>query len=87
MDTLEMLQKVARALGPLLDEVVFVGGAMPALLVTNTSVPDISPTKDVDLIVDSRSLQGHAEFERKLSLPSLTVATCFWMKFAPAVWK
>jgi len=61
-----MLQKVAHALGPLLDEVVFVGGTVPSLLITDTASPPIRPTKDVDLVVDTRSYNAHAEFERRL---------------------
>lgn len=61
-----MLQKVAHALGPLRDEVVFVGGTIPSLLITDTAAPPIRPTKDVDLVVDSKSHHGHAEFEKKL---------------------
>lgn len=65
-DPIEMLQKVARALGPLVNEVVFVGGTVPALLVTDPAASPIRPTKDVDLVVDSRSHQSHARFEEKL---------------------
>lgn len=65
-DTIEMLQKVARALGPLKDEVVFVGGTAPALLVTDPAAPPTRPTKDVDLVVDSQSHQGQARFEERL---------------------
>ena len=54
---LEMLQKVAHALGPLRDEVVFVGGTMPALLITDPTSPLIRATKDVDLIVDRNGSQ------------------------------
>ena len=61
-----MLQKVAHALGPLLDEVVFVGGTIPSLLITDPASPPVRPTKDVDLIVDTRSHHRHAEFEKKL---------------------
>lgn len=64
--SLEMLQKVANALGPLLDEVLFVGGTIPSLLITDVASPPTRPTKDVDLVVDSKSPHGHAEFEKKL---------------------
>jgi len=65
-DSLDMLQNVARALGPLLEDVVFVGGTIPSLLITDAASPPVRPTKDVDLIVDSESHHAHAEFERKL---------------------
>lgn len=64
--SLEMLQKVAHALGPLLGEVVFVGGTVPSLLITDPASPPVRPTKDVDLVVDSRSRHRHAEFEENL---------------------
>lgn len=63
-----MLQKVAHALGPLLEEVVFVGGTIPSLLITDPASPPVRPTKDVDLVVDTRSHHRHAEFEQKLRI-------------------
>ncbi len=65
-EPIEMLQKVAQALGPLVNEVVFVGGTIPALLVTDPAAPPIRPTKDVDIVVDSRTIGRHASFEEKL---------------------
>jgi len=61
-----MLQEVAHALGPLKDEVVFVGGTMPAVLITDPAAPAIRPTQDVDLIVDTRKHHEHADFEKRL---------------------
>jgi len=61
-----MLQKVAHALGPLLEEVVFVGGTVPSLLITDPASPPVRPTKDVDLVVDTRTHHRHAAFEHKL---------------------
>jgi len=58
-----MIEAVARALGPLVDEVVFVGGTIPALLITDPAAPRIRPTKDVDFVVDSQGIQAHAAFE------------------------
>ena len=65
-EPIEMLQKVARALGPLVNEVVFIGGAISALLVTDPAAPPIRPTKDVDIVVDSGTHSRHASFEEKL---------------------
>jgi predicted nucleotidyltransferase len=61
-----MLQKVAHALGPLLDEVVFVGGTIPSILITDPASPPVRSTKDVDLVVDTQSHYQHAKFEEKL---------------------
>ena len=41
--------KVAKALGELCDEVVFVGGAMVNLYIDDPYAEDIRPTKDIDL--------------------------------------
>ena len=41
--------KVARALGDLCQEVVFVGGAMVSLYIDDHAAEDIRPTKDIDL--------------------------------------
>ena len=65
-NSLEMLQKVAEALGPLLNEVVFVGGTIPSLLITDPAAPSLRPTKDVDIIINSLSHHSHASFEEKL---------------------
>jgi len=41
--------KVAKSLGDLLDEVVFVGGAMVGLYIDDPLAEDVRPTKDIDL--------------------------------------
>lgn len=41
--------KIARALGELNNEVVFVGGAMVSLYIDDPAAEDIRPTKDIDL--------------------------------------
>ena len=64
--SIEMLQRVAEALGPLKNEVVFVGGTIPALLITDPGAPPLRTTIDVDLIVDSREHGQHADFEARL---------------------
>lgn len=57
---------VAEHLGDLKGEVVFLGGMVRALLVTDPMVPGMRPTKDVDLIVDVSSLVKHHELLEKL---------------------
>ena len=47
---IEMLSSVARALGPLLDKVVFVGGSILGLLITDAAARAPRPTHDVDII-------------------------------------
>lgn len=63
---LEYLMAVAKSLGPLLDQVVFVGGAIVGLLVTDPSAPDVRPTDDVDVIVEITSYGQYAELQEKL---------------------
>ncbi|MEM1117063.1 MAG: hypothetical protein AAF845_16365 [Bacteroidota bacterium] len=58
-DPLLALQTVARGLGPLLQEVTFVGGAVTPLLVTDIGSEGIRPTDDVDLIVDAPTRSGY----------------------------
>ncbi len=45
----ELLTKVAKRLGPLLREVVFVGGCTTALLITDEAAAEVRPTFDVDV--------------------------------------
>lgn len=46
------LKKIAHSLGQLKDEVVFVGGAIVGLLVTDPAAPQIRVTKDIDCIIE-----------------------------------
>ena len=61
-----MLDEAADALGDLLGEVVFVGGATIGLWITDPAAPEPRPTKDVDLIVEVASRGGFYEFEERL---------------------
>lgn len=54
-EQLVALRAVARALGSLLDEVVFVGGMTSGLLITDPGAPTARPTDDVDLIIEVAS--------------------------------
>ena len=55
-ENLERLCLVARRLGPLREQVVFLGGATTALLVTDPAAPAPRPTRDVDVIIEVGSL-------------------------------
>lgn len=63
---LEMLEFVARKLGKLTNEVVFLGGCTTALFITDPISLDVRPTLDVDCIVDVISLGDYYQFENKL---------------------
>lgn len=46
------LGEVSDALGDLLNEVVFVGGAVVGLYVDDPAAPSVRPTKDVDIVIE-----------------------------------
>lgn len=56
---IELLSGMAHAMGPLCDQVVFVGGCATGLLVSQPLVIDTRPTEDVDAIVEVASLVGY----------------------------
>jgi hypothetical protein len=49
---LEILEICARALGPLCDELVFLGGCVTALLITDAASPTVRVTRDVDVLAE-----------------------------------
>ncbi len=57
---------VATSLGPLLDQVVFVGGAIVGLLITDPAAPDVRPTDDVDVIVEVATYGQYAKLQAQL---------------------
>lgn len=63
---LRMLEFVARKLGPLNDDVVYLGGCSTALFITESLLLDVRPTKDVDCIVDIVSRSEYYKFAKKL---------------------
>jgi len=52
---IDLIIKVAKALGELNDQVVFVGGAVVSLYVTDDAAPDVRPTDDVDIMLEISS--------------------------------
>ncbi len=63
---LAMIAAVARRLGVLCDQCVFVGGATVPLFLTDPSAPSPRPTKDVDVIVELASRVRYHAFGEKL---------------------
>ncbi|EAU55287.1 hypothetical protein [Mariprofundus ferrooxydans] len=61
-----MLQLAADGLGPLLDEVVFVGGCAAGLLITDPAAPPTRETADVDVIVELASRHDYHCLSEKL---------------------
>lgn len=64
--SIELLELAADALGPLLDEVVFVGGATVTLWITDPGAPPVRPTKDVDVVVEAATRGAFHDFEARL---------------------
>lgn len=56
---LGLLEGMARAMGPLCEQVVFVGGCATGLLVDDANLMDVRPTEDVDAIVEVASLAAY----------------------------
>ncbi|MBS1959126.1 MAG: hypothetical protein JST80_06640 [Bdellovibrionales bacterium] len=64
---IEVLEVVAKRLGTLLSEVVFVGGATTTLYITDPNSPESIATQDVDMIVEISGLLEFEVFEKKLA--------------------
>lgn len=64
---LAMLENVARKLGDLNNEVVYLGGCATALFINDPLSLDVRPTLDVDCIIDVVSLGQYYKFESKLN--------------------
>lgn len=63
-----LLEAVAAHLGEeLLPEVVFVGGAVAGLLITDPAAPAIRPTEDVDLLVEALTLADYHRVGERLT--------------------
>jgi hypothetical protein len=56
-----LTEGVARQLGPLLPEFVFVGGCATGLLITDTGSAPVRITRDVDVIVKLSSYQEYMQ--------------------------
>ncbi|MFN2326976.1 MAG: hypothetical protein ABR551_14010, partial [Gemmatimonadales bacterium] len=62
----QRLARVARALGPLAREVVFIGGAVAPLLQTAPPFAAPRPTRDVDALIGTRSYGEAERFRQEL---------------------
>lgn len=63
---IEMLQRVAKGLGELKDEVVFVGGSVAELYADDPATSDIRATLDVDCVVELSTRKAYYELEEEL---------------------
>ena len=64
----EYLLVVADAIGDLCNEVVFVGGSVAGLLLTDPIADGIRATKDVDAVVEATTLSQYHQIEKHLSV-------------------
>lgn len=63
---LPLLESVARALGPLCNRFVFVGGCTTGLLITDPAASPVRATRDVDVVVEVATLGDYHALERQL---------------------
>ena len=63
---LARLEEAAARLGPLLEELVLVGGCVTGLLITDPGAAPLRPTIDVDLVVGALEYAEYARFEATL---------------------
>ena len=64
----ERIMTVARRLEDLLQSVVFAGGAVIELLITDPAFPDVRPTIDIDVIVEVISLTDYYRLQQRLRI-------------------
>ena len=63
---LALLSQAVSALEEMVQDVVIVGGAAMAVLITDPAAPDVRPTLDVDVIVEVLSRREHYAFCERL---------------------
>jgi predicted nucleotidyltransferase len=63
---LHLLIDAASLLSPLLDELVFVGGSITGLLITDPGAVQIRPTEDVDAITEITTYAEYTDLSRRL---------------------
>lgn len=61
-----MLQLVANGFGPLVEEVVFLGGCATGLMIDDKAAPDIRASDDVDVIIEAATQHDYHDFSAQL---------------------
>ena len=64
--TVDLLERGAAALGDLVDQVVFVGGATIVLWITDPGAPAPRPTNDVDVVIEVTTPNAFHDFQARL---------------------
>lgn len=63
----KVIQKVAKALGDLNSQVIYVGGATVSLYINDPAADDVRPTKDIDISIKVASVAHLEEIREELS--------------------
>ncbi len=63
---LELLRHVAINIGDLIDEVVFVGGCVVGLLVTDSAAAEVRETDDVDVVIEALGYGAYHKYVDRL---------------------
>jgi hypothetical protein len=87
--TIAQIKLAAFHIGDFRTKVLFVGGTVPALLLTDPAAPDVRPTEDVDVIIQVSSRDELAGIENQLDKAGFKPALdednpviCRWKKDA-----
>ena len=82
---IEILELAAVALGPICDELVFLGGCAVGLLITDSAAPPVRVTRDVDTVTEIASIAEYHEMGKRLRDrgfevdPSRDAPICRWI--------
>jgi hypothetical protein len=63
---LEIIEIAAQALGPMCDELVFLGGCATSLLITDPAAPPVRATRDVDTLAEIGTAAEYHDLENRL---------------------
>ncbi|MCM0605933.1 MAG: hypothetical protein KA715_07560 [Xanthomonadaceae bacterium] len=66
-NNIHMLEMVAKGLGKLKDEVVFVGGAVTSLYIDDKAAPPVTASDDIDCVIQVASMNEYAKIEKILA--------------------
>jgi len=82
---IEILEIAAVALGPICDELVFLGGCAVGLLITDSAAPPVRVTRDVDTVTEIASIAEYHQMGKRLRDrgfevdPSRDATICRWI--------
>ncbi len=86
LSNIEMIELVARSLGDLRDDVLFLGGATTSLLVTDTGAAAARFTVDVDIIVNVASQWPTTAFPKSCGLADFARILPMMRRYAGGLW-